>query len=178
MSLSNSLAKETNHSNVIDERQFVTFYVDGKLYGLDIRDVREIKAWSTVTPLPNTPSSMRGVLNLRGAIVPIYDLRSVFGHGLTKPTSEHVNIIISVKGRIVGFLVDAVSDILSFSESDIQPPPRNRGKEVERINSVFGLGENNGVMTMLLDATTLIGDQLPICDDDFLLKNIKTNKAG
>ncbi|MFM7630553.1 MAG: chemotaxis protein CheW [Alphaproteobacteria bacterium] len=164
------LAKHANEDAMTEDPQFVTFYVDGKHYGLNIQDVREIKAWTHVTPLPNTPSSMRGVLNLRGAIVPIYDLRAVFGQGLTHPTTEHVNLIVSIQGRIVGFLVDAVSDILSFAPDQIQPPPRNRGKEVERMNSVMGLGESNGVMTMLLDIHTLIGNQLPVNDDDFLAK--------
>jgi purine-binding chemotaxis protein CheW len=170
-----NLAKTFNDEAMEEDPQFVTFYVDGKHYGLNIKDVREIKAWTHVTPLPNTPSSMRGVLNLRGAIVPIYDLRAVFGQGLTHPTSEHVNLIVSIQGRIVGFLVDAVSDILSFSPDQIQPPPRNRGKELERMNSVMGLGESNGVMTMLLDIQTLIGNQLPVNDDDFLAKPEKKN---
>jgi purine-binding chemotaxis protein CheW len=171
----NSLAEDLKPEIIDEDQQFVTFYVDQKHYGINIKDVREIKAWTNVTPLPNTPSSMRGVLNLRGAIVPIYDLRAVFGQGLTTPTPEHVNLIVAINGRIVGFLVDAVSDILSFADDQIQPPPRNRGKEIERMNSVKGLGESNGVMTMLLDIQTLIGNQLPVNDDDFLASAEKKN---
>lgn len=105
-------------------RQFVTFEIAEEEYGVDIMAVREIKAWSGTTKLPNSAKYMRGVINLRGVIVPIFDLRARFGEGLTEATKTHVVIIVAVDSRIIGILVDAVSDILTIPENEIQPVPR------------------------------------------------------
>ena len=103
--------------------QFVTFMVADEAYAVDIMQVREIKAWSEVTRLPNQPEHMRGVLNLRGVIVPIFDLRCRFGGGLTEATAIHVVVIVAVADRVVGILVDAVSDILTVGAEQIRPVP-------------------------------------------------------
>ena len=83
--------------------------------------VREIKEWSGVTQLPNQPDYMRGVLNLRGTMVPIIDLRCRFGQGLTDATPVHVVIVVHVDGKTVGLLADRVLDIVSLDATDIQP---------------------------------------------------------
>ena len=104
-------------------RQLVCFRIGAETYGIDIRSVREIRAWSATTALPNAPDFMRGVLNLRGAVVPILDLRARFGWGQTEATGVHVVIVIAVESRLVGILVDAVSDILTVAEADVRPVP-------------------------------------------------------
>lgn len=103
--------------------QFTTFTVGKEEYAVDIMAVREIKGWTDVTPLPNQPEYVRGVLNLRGIIVPIFDLRCRFGGGITTATPTHVAVIVTVGERIMGILVDAVSDILSVSSDDIRSVP-------------------------------------------------------
>lgn len=103
--------------------QFVTFTVGEEAYAVDILQVREIKGWTEVTRLPNQPAHMRGVLNLRGVIVPIFDLRCRFGQGLTEATPTHVVVIVAVADRIVGILVDTVSDILTVGSEEIRPVP-------------------------------------------------------
>ena len=103
--------------------QLVTFTLGNEEYGIDIMAVREIKVWTETTSLPNTPEFVRGVINLRGIIVPIFDLRDRFGQGRTTPTNTHVVIIIAVDSRIIGILVDAVSDILTIKDSEICPVP-------------------------------------------------------
>ena len=103
--------------------QFITFSVGDEEFGIDIVTVREIKGWAETTSLPNTPTFMRGVLNLRGTIVPIYDLRARFGLGQTQATTNHVIVIVAVSDRIIGILVDAVSDILSISGEDVRAVP-------------------------------------------------------
>lgn len=103
--------------------QFITFSVGDEEFGIDIVTVREIKGWAETTNLPNTPEFMRGVLNLRGTIVPIYDLRARFGLGQTRATTSHVIVIVAVGERIIGILVDAVSDILSISGEDVRAVP-------------------------------------------------------
>lgn len=103
--------------------QYVTFKIDERSYGIEITKVREIKGWSEPTELPNGPHAMRGVLNLRGVIVPIFDLRARFGQGETQASEEHVIIIVSLGDRLIGVLVDAVSDILTIESGDILPVP-------------------------------------------------------
>ncbi len=104
-------------------RQFLTFTVGGSEFGVNIMDVREIRGWVDITRLPNTPDYMRGVMNLRGSIIPIFDVRQRFGQGMTETTPKHVIVILAVGRRNIGLLVDAVSDILNVSESQIRPAP-------------------------------------------------------
>jgi purine-binding chemotaxis protein CheW len=82
--------------------------------------VREIKEWSNVTSLPGQPDYVRGVLNLRGVMVPIVDLRCRFGQGLTASTPTHIIIIVQIDGRQVGLLADRVLDIVAFETARIQ----------------------------------------------------------
>ncbi len=104
--------------------QLVTFTIDDEEYGVNIMAVREIRAWSETTQIPNTPDYVRGVINLRGTIIPIFDLRARFGHGLTQPGDRHVVIIVAVDGKVVGLLVDAVSDILTTPLNRIAAVPQ------------------------------------------------------
>jgi purine-binding chemotaxis protein CheW len=104
-------------------QQFITFTLGNEEYGIDIMVVREIKGWTDTTMIPNAPPHVRGVINLRGVIVPIFDLRARFGVGLTVPTSMHVVIIVAAGTRTVGLLVDTVSDIISVDPKAIRPVP-------------------------------------------------------
>lgn len=103
--------------------QFISFRIGEEEFAIDIMAVREIKGWTETTVLPNQPDYLLGVLNLRGLIVPIFDLRCRFGMGLTTATRAHVVIIVSVLDRTVGLLVDAVSDILTVRSAEIRPIP-------------------------------------------------------
>lgn len=104
-------------------RQFMTFALGDEQYGIDIELVREIKGWTQPTTIPNAPPHVRGVINLRGVVVPIFDLRVRFGMGRTQATQMHVVIIVSIELRTVGLLVDAVSDIIAVNRADIRPAP-------------------------------------------------------
>jgi len=115
--------------------QFVSFKVDDGEYGVDIMAVREIQGWVEVTTLPNTPDHVRGVLNLRGIIVPIFDLRCRFGNGLTEASPLHVMIIVAVGNRIMGLLVDAVSDIITTNANEIMPVPEIEARGDQRFLS-------------------------------------------
>jgi purine-binding chemotaxis protein CheW len=103
--------------------QFISFTVGLQTFAVDIVAVREIRRWSDTTPLPHVPEFVRGVINLRGVIVPIYDLKARFGRGQTEPTRTHVVIIVAVAGRMVGLLVDAVLDILSIQPEQLLAVP-------------------------------------------------------
>jgi purine-binding chemotaxis protein CheW len=103
--------------------QYITCTLGEGEYGIDIMAVREIKGWTETTAIPHAPPWIRGVINLRGIIVPIVDLRARFGQGVTTPTPMHVVVIIQSGQRTAGLLVDAVSDIIAISPGDIRPVP-------------------------------------------------------
>src|SRR2546423_14898528 len=94
--------------------QVISFAIGDDQYGVDIMEVREIKEWTEITHLPKQPEYVRGVLNLRGVIVPIIDLRCRFGQGRTEATPLHVIIIVQIEHQLVGLLADRVSDIISI----------------------------------------------------------------
>lgn len=138
-----------------EQKQFLTFTVSGEEYGVDIMTVREIKGWTETTRLPNSPEYMRGVMNLRGLIIPIFDLQARFRKKLTQANAKHVIIILAVGERNVGILVDAVSDILAVNENDIKPTPELDGQ----VNTDFigGLISLASRMVVLLRVDKLFG---------------------
>jgi purine-binding chemotaxis protein CheW len=109
--------------NANDACELISFRVDKQEFCLDIMAVREIRGWTQATPLPHSPSYVRGVINLRGAVLPIIDLKARLGLGVSEPTPRSVIIVVQVGGRLVGLLVDAVSEILATSRAAIQPTP-------------------------------------------------------
>ena len=104
--------------------EFVTFAIGEDHYGVDIMSVREIKGWSTVSAIPGQPDYVRGVLNLRGVMVPIVDLRCRFGQGTTDATPTHIVIIVNIDNQLVGLLADHVLDIVFYDAGKIQPVPQ------------------------------------------------------
>ncbi|WP_239988628.1 chemotaxis protein CheW [Paramagnetospirillum kuznetsovii] len=129
-------------------RQFISFTIGDEEYGVDIMAIREIKGWTASTALPNAPTYMRGVINLRGAIVPILDLRARFGRNATETTPRHVIMVVAVGSRVAGLLVDAVADILAVPAEDIQPVPQ---LELVATGFLTGLVTVEGRMVALLD---------------------------
>jgi purine-binding chemotaxis protein CheW len=105
------------------KRQFITFRTADQEFGADIMTIREIRGWTETTPLPHSPDYVRGLINLRGMVLPVVDLKSRLGQGTTQVTPKHVIIVVRCGERTMGLLVDAVSDILTASASDIQPTP-------------------------------------------------------
>jgi len=106
-----------------ERRELTSFWAGDQEYCVDIMSVREIRGWSAATPLPQSPSYMRGVINLRGAVLPIMDLAERLDLPPTEPSERSVIIVVQVGERLVGLLVDAVSDILSINAEQIQPTP-------------------------------------------------------
>lgn len=144
---------ETDRKDAGGYRQYVTFLVGDRLYGVEIVAVREIKQWTPTTALPNQPHFTRGVLNLRGTIVPVHDLRARFGGQLTDATENHVVVIASIEEQSVGILVDAVSDILTVAPDDVRAiPPGAREYDLE---SISGLVSSDDQMIALLDLSRL-----------------------
>ena len=137
-----------------DLNQFVSFAIGDDQYGVDIMAVREIKGWSQICPLPGQPDYMRGVLNLRGVMVPIIDLRCRFGQGMTDATSLHIVIVVQIEGRPVGLLADRVLDIVNVEPAKIQPVPRIA--EVARVDFLSGLVTVETGMIALIDLPRLL----------------------
>lgn len=104
-------------------QQFLTFLVGREEYGIDILRVQEIKAFSAVTAVPNTPAYIRGVMNLRGTVIPVLDLRVKFG--MVDPTCDKftVIVVVTLRTKVVGLVVDAVSDVLDIGSDAIERPP-------------------------------------------------------
>jgi purine-binding chemotaxis protein CheW len=134
--------------------QLISFAIGDDQYGVDIMAVREIKGWTAITHLPRQPDYVRGVLNLRGVIVPIIDLRCRFGQGLTEATSLHIVIIVQVASKLIGLLADRVLDIVSLDGLQIQPVPRV--VQSSRVEFLAGLVTIEGAMIALIDLPHLL----------------------
>lgn len=104
-------------------RELIAFRIGDQEFCVDIMSVREIRGWTPATPMPHTPGYMLGVINLRGAVLPIIDLAARLGMNPAEPTVRHVIIVAQSGQKIVGLLVEAVSDILSVTNDNIQPTP-------------------------------------------------------
>ncbi|TVZ38592.1 purine-binding chemotaxis protein CheW [Alteromonadaceae bacterium 2753L.S.0a.02] len=145
--------------NAHESDQYLTFIMAGEEYGVDILCVQEIRGWESATPLPNAPSHIKGVINLRGTIVPIVDLRQCFGMEAIDYTPVTVVIVLKVKSedgehRIMGIVVDAVSDVYALSESDMRPPPDL--SNAVNTDFVKGLVNVQEKMVILLDIDKLL----------------------
>ena len=139
-----------------DGSQFLTFQLGDELYGVDILRVQEIKGYTTVTKIPNTPPHIKGVLNLRGTIVPIVELRTKFGMPTIEYTLFTVIVVVVIQEKIMGLVVDAVSDVLNIDKKDIQPPPQF-GAKVD-VSFLNGIGKSNDKLVALLDMDRLLSD--------------------
>ena len=114
---------ESKAKSETSPRELITFLIGSQEFCVDIMSVREIRGWTPATVLPHSPAFVRGVINLRGAVLSIVDLGGRFGLPLAEPSARHVIIVAQVGPQVVGLLVDAVSDILTVSSDAIQPTP-------------------------------------------------------
>lgn len=106
-----------------NRQELISFRIGEQEYCVDIMAVREIRGWAPATPLPQSPPYVRGVINLRGAVLPVIDLANRLGFGVTEPSARNVIIVVRIGNRVVGLLVDAVSEILTTTSDAIQPTP-------------------------------------------------------
>ncbi len=141
-----------------ENREFLTFVLDGEEFGLNILAVQEIRVWSPVTDIPNTPDYIKGVINLRGVIVPIIDLRKRFNKKPADHTSDNVFIILKDKSIensvVVGVFVDRVSDVYNLSASSIKPSP-DFGRDIDS-QFIDGMATVDEKIIVLLDTMKLL----------------------
>lgn len=144
-----------------DTDQYLTFFMGGEEFGINILSVQEIRGWEEITSIPNSPKQVLGVMNLRGTVSPIVDLRYSFGIKDLSYTEETVVIIVSVETdsnpKIIGIVVDAVSDVYNFAQSQIQPSPEL--SQTNQAQYVKGLGSTDEKMVIILELSEqLIAD--------------------
>ena len=114
---------ENAQSSSDTRQQFITFRSGDQEFGADIMTIREIRGWTPTTPLPHAPAYVCGVINLRGVVLPVIDLKARLGHGMTDVSPKQVIIVVKCGNRTIGLLVDAVSDIITVTSADIQATP-------------------------------------------------------
>jgi purine-binding chemotaxis protein CheW len=154
--MKNSPISKNNDAEKTLTNQFVTFQLGTETYGISILKLNEIIAYQSCTTIPNVPSFIKGVLNLRGIVVPVIDLRERFGMELKDYDQFTVIMILDVSGRIMGLVVDAVSDVLTLNNEDIKPRPHfSTGISTEFIS---GMGIKDKKFIILLDVDKMLSD--------------------
>ncbi|MFQ1700161.1 chemotaxis protein CheW [Loktanella agnita] len=140
--------------------EFVTLVAGGQNFCIEITQIREIRRWTPVTILPHSPSHVLGVINLRGAVIPIVDLAAKLGFEKIAPTERHVIIITAIEDRIVGLLVESVSEILGVGADMVRETPRSPEDATTRaILGVIPVGDD---MTKVINLSALMpnGEQV------------------
>ena len=140
-----------------DDNQFVTFTLAEEEYGVDILRVQEIIGYKGFTKIPRVADFIKGVLNLRGTVVPVVDLRRKFAMDEKDYDKFTVIMIVEVAGRVIGIIVDAVSDVVSLDSDDIQPTPRF--SEKIRTEFIKGMGRKEDKFIILLDIDKVLSDE-------------------
>ncbi|NQZ79766.1 MAG: purine-binding chemotaxis protein CheW [Colwellia sp.] len=156
------------------EREYLTFILNGEEFGVDILCVQELRVWSSVTELPNKPNYIKGVINLRGVIIPIIDLRLRFGQTPLEYNEQTVVIILRNQDKkrpmVVGIIVDAVSEVYKLDHKAIRKPPEF-GNSIE---SCFleGLASIEEKLIILLDSNSLLNhDELYTVNKESVMAN-------
>ncbi|OGA84924.1 MAG: chemotaxis protein CheW [Burkholderiales bacterium RIFCSPHIGHO2_01_FULL_63_240] len=141
-------------------REYLTFRLGTEEYGIDILKVQEIRSYEPPTKIANAPAYLKGVVNLRGVIVPIVDLRVKFNcvkaDGQADIDDFTVVIVLNVKGRVVGAVVDSVSDVMQLAEQMIQPAPEMSSSIVDT-TYITGIANVNERLLILMDIESLMG---------------------
>lgn len=144
-------------------QQFVIFSVHEQIYGVEILKIKEVVSYQKITPLPNMKAFIKGVINLRGVILPVFDLREKFKLPETTYTSFHAIIVMEVSGRVMGVIVDEISDVVDLFPEEVQAvstlPP---GVQAEYMK---GIGKKESELIVLLDVDRLLSpEELEILD--------------
>ncbi len=144
----------SKQANVANEKQLVVFSLYGEEFGIEITQVKEIIKLREITRLPHTVSFIEGVTNLRGEVIPVIDLKKRFGVGSTEASEDNRIIIAEVNDNRVGFIVDAVTEVLRIPDSAIDPPPRSvAGLKEEYLQ---GIGKLEDRLLIVLDVTKIL----------------------
>lgn len=138
------------------ELELLSFRLADEEYSVDIMSVREIRGWTRATPLPHAPAHVRGVINLRGTVLPVVDLSVRLGMEPVRGDARNVIIVVQVGNQTAGLLVNAVSDILALPRSELQPPPELAADAAHSFIEALTIVE--GRMIRVLDLTAVLPD--------------------
>ena len=131
------------------EGKYLTFILNNEEYGLEILKVREIIGVMDITPVPQTPPFIKGIINLRGKVIPVVDLRLKFVMPEIEYTKETCIIVVDISNRLMGIIVDTVSEVLDIAAKDIEPTP-SLGSDI-KTDFILGMGKIKGKVKILLD---------------------------
>ncbi len=148
---------EAARSNSVNGGEFLTFRLGGEEYGIDILKVQEIRSYEQPTRIANAPAFIKGVVNLRGVIVPIVDLRLKLGCESADYNGFTVVIVLNVRGRVVGAVVDSVSDVLALDKETIKPAPEM--SSAVDTSFITGIGSVADRMLILMDIEGLMSSE-------------------
>jgi purine-binding chemotaxis protein CheW len=144
----------------IGQLEFVTLVAGGQNFCVEITQIREIRRWAPVTMLPHSPHHVLGVINLRGAVIPIIDLAAKLGFEKIQPSERHVIIITAIDDHIVGLLVEAVSEILGVNADMVRDTPR--GPEDPATLAIQGIIPVGDDMTKIINLRALLPNHSPV----------------
>ncbi|OOY07190.1 chemotaxis protein CheW [Thioclava sp. F36-7] len=148
------MTEDTTPKTEAAEVELLSFRLGDEEYSVDIMSVREIRGWTRATPLPHAPAFVRGVINLRGTVLPVVDLSIRLGMEPVAGDARNVIIVVQVGGQTAGLLVDAVSDILALPRSEMQSSPDLNADISQRYISALTIVE--GRMIRILDLTSVL----------------------
>ena len=159
MSQEQAIIETELHSTIMSQptNEFLTFRLGEEEYGMDILKVQEIRGYDSITQIANAPEFIKGVVNLRGIIVPIIDMRIKFQLGNVEYNQFTVVVILNVADRVMGIVVDGVSDVISLDQEQIRPTPEF-GTVID-IEYITGLGTLDDRMLILIDIEKLMGSK-------------------
>ncbi|MBA4794392.1 MAG: chemotaxis protein CheW [Phenylobacterium sp.] len=140
--------------NIAAGAELITVVVGGQQFAMDIQKVREIRGWTTSTPLPKAPDYVLGMINLRGAVLPVLNLATRLGLPASEAKASSVVIVVDLGGRTVGLLVDAVCDILAVTEGQVQPAPSIGGGAAQTL--AYGMITTEEGITTLIDLSGVL----------------------
>jgi len=148
------LSRKVDNTQKLIALEFLTFTLGSEEYGIDIQKVQELRGYDTVTRIANTPDFVKGVVNLRGVIVPIVDMRIKFNLGLPSYDQFTVVIILNVANRLMGMVVDSVSDVIALTAEQVKPAPEMGS--APNTGYLIGLGMFDQRMLILVDIDKLM----------------------
>lgn len=140
--------------------ELLTFRLADQEYSIDIMSVREIRGWTRATPLPHAPHFMKGVINLRGTVLPVMDLGERLGLPPREKTDRNVIIVVKFGDTMTGLLVDAVSDIIALTADDLQPPPEISSNAAANVVSALTLIDDRMIRVLDLAATISVSESV------------------
>ncbi|MDX2150384.1 MAG: chemotaxis protein CheW [Bryobacteraceae bacterium] len=148
-------------ATITEVRQYLTFQLDEEVFALDVASVREVLDYTAITRIPRTPPFLRGVINLRGSVVPVVDLRLAFGLSATEKTVSTCIVVVEVslegESTIIGALADRVEEVVDLEPGQIQPPP-HMGLSI-RTDFIKGMGQRDSQFVMILDFDQVFSEE-------------------